>query len=489
MILGPDGKPYAGKYTKAPKVNARYDAQRSSKNAEYSRYYADADYLSPNASVSYAVRRAVRSNARFEVENSSLAKGMLLTLSHDMVGTQPQLAVESGTRERDREIEKAFNHWASRINLGAKLRTMRMSKCTDGEIFAVFTNNPKLGGQVQLDLQLVEADLVTDPTYHSSVDERKEVDGVVLDRWGNPSKYKILKEHPGASFGLYNEALKYDIWDSSEVIHWYREDRPGQKRGICEFVSALLMFGDLRRYIAATVAAAETAADFAAILYSDFPSDETQADIDPLDSFQIEKRMMTTMPYGWKPAQMKAEQPTTTFSEFRKSMVNEIARCLNMPLNIAAADSSEYNYASGRLDHQVYDRSISVERHHCEQVVLNRVFYQWADEASLSTNLFAGSGPIADLNLQWIWPARPHSDPAKEADAAIALVDAKLLSRERYIRTSLGVDPDTHYLELQRDQERAEEYGVEENEQPVDEGAAETEEEGEESPEPTPAAD
>jgi hypothetical protein len=37
------------------------------------------------------------------------------------------------------------------------------------------------------------------------------------------------------------------------------------------------------------------------------------------------------MPGGWKMAQMHAEQPATTYAEFKREILNEIARCLNMP--------------------------------------------------------------------------------------------------------------------------------------------------------------
>ena len=46
---------------------------------------------------------------------------------------------------------------------------------------------------------------------------------------------------------------------------------------------------------------------------------------------------------------MQAEQPTTTFAEFKHEILNKIARCLNMPFNVGAGNSSGYNYASERL--------------------------------------------------------------------------------------------------------------------------------------------
>ncbi len=56
------------------------------------------------------------------------------------------------------------------------------------------------------------------------------------------------------------------------MIHYFRADRPGQSRGIPEITPALPLFAQLRRYTLAVLAAAETAADFAAVLYTDAPA-------------------------------------------------------------------------------------------------------------------------------------------------------------------------------------------------------------------------
>ena len=45
------------------------------------------------------------------------------------------------------------------------------------------------------------------------------------------------------------------------------------------------------------------------------------------------------MPGGWKMSQIEAEQPATTYAEFKREILNEIARCLNMPYNVAAGNS------------------------------------------------------------------------------------------------------------------------------------------------------
>ena len=67
-------------------------------------------------------------------------------------------------------------------------------------------------------------------------------------------------------------------------------------------------------------------------------------------------------------------------SIIRVAGINEIARCLNMPFNIAAGNSSGYNYASGRLDHQVFFKAIRIDQAYLADVVLDRILKAWIDE-------------------------------------------------------------------------------------------------------------
>ena len=393
-------------------VRARYDAAMTTDDNR--RHWANADGLSPNASNSAEVRRILRNRARYETANNSYARGIVLTLAHDVVGTGPRLQMLTGDSEANRRIEQAFMHWARSVHLAEKLRTMRMARATDGESFAVLTNNPRLNTEVQLDLRLIEADQVTTPDLDrlSTI----AVDGIVFDGSGNPIEYHILRNHPGDSF--YSARSDYERIPASSVLHWFRADRPGQTRGIPDIMPALPLFAQLRRFTLAVLAAAETAADFAGILYTDAPANGEADAAEPFEPIELEKRALVTMPGGWKMAQMQAEQPSTTYGEFKHELLNEIARCLNMPFNVAAGNSSGYNYASGRLDHQTYYKAIRVEQSHLERSVLDRILAAWLDEAALLPDLLpTGLGPFAQWPHQWFWDGHEHVDPAKEASA------------------------------------------------------------------------
>jgi lambda family phage portal protein len=397
-------------------IRAKYDAAQTTR--ENARHWAMADGLSADAANSPDVRHTLRVRSRYETANNSYAKGIIQTLANDCVGTGPRLQLLTDNGNLNRNVESAFLQWAGSVDLARKLRTMRMAKATDGEVFGLLVANHSLPCPVKLDLRLIEADRVTAP--FTEIFKSNLVDGIQFDRFGNPTLYHVLREHPGQSLTGFS---KHDRIPADAVIHWFNSDRPGQHRGIPEITPALPLFAQLRRYTLAVVAAAETAADFAAVLFTDAPANGEAAQVDPMDVVELEKRMATVLPDGWKLGQIKAEQPCTSYAEFKREILNEIARCLNLPYNIAACNSSGYNYASGRLDHQTYYRAIRVEQHSLATVVLDRIFQTWVSEARLVLGI-SGQLPDGFIPHQWFFDGTEHVDPAKEANAQKIRLDS-----------------------------------------------------------------
>jgi len=412
-------------------LRARFDAAQTT--ADNQRHWANADSLSADSAANIDVRRTLRNRARYEVANNSYARGIVSTLANDVVGTGPRLQMLTDDDRGNGIIESEFMNWASQIRLAQKLRTMRMARTSDGEAFGILSINRNLNSPVKLDLRLVEADQITTPwsvfspqgsavsLKTNSQGQKSIVDGIEFDQFGNPAFYYVLKNHPGSVSVVFEQ--DYSIVDAGSMIHWFRADRPGQSRGVPEITPALPLFAQLRRYTLAVIAAAETAADFAAVLYTDSPANGEAANLEPMDVVALEKRMATTLPDGWKLGQIEAHQPTTTYGEFKNQILNEIARCLNMPFNIAACNSSGYNYASGRLDHQTYYKSIRVDQADMALVILDRILQAWLDEAILISDYLPLSWRTimsrcrATPCHQWFWDGTEHVDPAKEAKA------------------------------------------------------------------------
>jgi lambda family phage portal protein len=391
-------------------VRARYDAAIT--NDANRKHWANADGLSADAAATPEVRRTLRNRARYESANNSYAAGIVATLANDVVGTGPRLQVLTDDPDANNAIEQAFNAWARSINLADRLRTMRMARAHSGECFAKLASNPVVPGPVKLDVGLIEADRVASLNY--GVLGPYEVDGIVYDASGNPVAYRVLRDHPGDR----SVTLASDVYEASRIVHYFMPARPEQHRGIPDLVPALPLFAQLRRYTIAVLSAAETAANFAGTVETDAPANGEADPVEPMDTIELEANSLLTLPAGWKMSQVKPEQPTTSYGEFKREILNEIARCLNMPFNVAAGNSSGYNYASGRLDHQTYFKAIRIDQAHMARTVLDRVLAEWFDEAKLIESLVPPRVRVLEsLPHQWFWDGTEHVDPAKEASA------------------------------------------------------------------------
>ena len=330
-----------------------------------------------------------------------------------------------------------------------------MAKVTDGEAFAVLVNNPRLDHPVKLDLRLVETDQVSTPL--SPIERTDIVDGIELDGLGNPRAYHLLREHPG-DYGIGSGWVDSRRVAASAMIHWFRADRPSQHRGVPEITPALPLFAQLRRYTLAVLGAAETAADFAAVIYTDAPANGEATPVEPLDVVELEKRMATTLPDGWKLGQVRAEQPSTAYAEFKREILGEIGRCLQIPINVVTGDSSQHNYASGRLDHQTYYKSLRIEQSHLGRTVMDRLFSAWVAEAALLSQ-FAVLRAVGALAHQFFWDGMEHVDPAKEANAqATRLANNTTTLAYEYARQ--GKDWEAELRQLAKERQLIHELGL-----------------------------
>lgn len=396
------------------RVRGKFDVAES---GEDRRHWANADAFAADAALSPMVRRTMRNRARYERQNNSYLAGMSATLANDLVGTGPRLQLQFGDEDTARMIERAFFDWSWQIDLASKLRTMREALVVDGEAFAMMITNPRMPG-VQLDLRLVESEMVATPTElmaQSITPDGSTVDGLEFDTVGNVTAYQVLNYHPGSNFRV--NTLEFQRVPASQMVHWFRPLRPGQHRGMPEVTPALKLFAQLRRYTEAVCAAAETAADFAGFLRTNSPA----AEVDEVEAFAempIEKRSMVTLPDGWTFEQLKAEQPTSTYAMFKRELIGEIGRCLGLPFNVSALDSSSYNYASGRMDHQVYATTQRILRDDLERKMLDRLLEAWVNEATLAGYMPEGVPAFSEWDWSWQWDGKEHVDPAKEANAA-----------------------------------------------------------------------
>lgn len=449
-------------------IEAQYDAALTTEQNQGA--WSRADLLSADAANSPEVRKMLRSRSRYEcLEANPFAYGIVKTLAHETIGTGPILQMGLEKSEVNELFESRFRKWVKRIKLGQKLRTARKSKFVDGESFIRLVTNRSLKGAVKLDIEVIEADRIANQTGSALAGDLRDwavrrgylpntltdLDGVIFDDEGNVVAYRVLKYHPGGR-DIRAFSGDSDIVPASQMIHLFRHDRPGQHRGVPESTTALPLFILCRDYTLAVVQNARTVAKHTLMMktQSGAMSEDGEAyPIDPFEAVDIDYDMSTYLPKGWEPFQLKAEQPATTYEMFRNAIWNEIARCADMPFNVAAGNSSKYNYASGRLDYQLWDRALEVERSEFEDDALDVIFDAWCEEATCVGIVPQGYSGEDDLPHEWFWTHRGHADPTKEATGQRTRLSNGTTNRRRELKTE-GVDIDTH------DRQAAKDFGM-----------------------------
>jgi hypothetical protein len=118
-----------------------------------------------------------------------------------------------------------------------------------------------------------------------------------------------------------------------------------------------------------------------------------------------------------------------------------------MPKNKVLADSSGYNYSSGRLDHQTYHESNAIERSQWEVEALDRIFGWWLDEALMMDGYLPALEPMDEIPKVWRWPPQRDVNPAEIADVNIELIRAGLKTRQQYL-IEQNIDPEAHAQQL-----------------------------------------
>lgn len=407
------GRPDAAllQLTNNRRASMSYDAARS--GTDLDNHWAFSDALDPDSSHNRSVRHTLMKRSRYEQGSNGFYDGIINTHANMLVGLGPTLRMLTGSRAFNQLVEREFYKFTQKIQLRRKLWAMAHARTGDGETFALLVNNPAIEG-VQLDLLPIEAE-----QCQSGYDgfEAGRIDGIRYDENNNVIGYDILPHHPGGQSGfLITDPVTVP---ANQVLHWFKLKRPGAHRGVPDMTSTLNVGATSRRQREATVAAAETAADIAAMLTSGLTaagSDEADP-VAPFSSVEFAKRMLMVAPMGWDVKQMKGEHPNAQYADFHRLQVSEQARPISMPYNAAACDSSTYSFASGKLDTLCYRAALDVERADCNELVLDPLFAAWFREWTI----LAGRRDIPPTH-QWDWPTHPVIDAAAEASA----IDTKL---------------------------------------------------------------
>jgi capsid protein len=250
-----------------------------------------------------------------------------------------------------------------------------------------------------------------------------------MDRRGNVVSYHKLKQHPGSNQSGLNMTGEIDEIPADIVVHLFKKNRPSMYRGVSQLAPCIELFNKLRRFTEATIETAENAASILGTVETAFQPNLCAAGPGGPAEIPFGGGNLMTLPDGWKYNAYRPEQPMTGYADFKREILHEVISCLLVPWNVASGDSSDFNFASGQLDHRIFERVIKYKRQRLERKLVDRFFRFWLEFATISGIVPAGLGPFKH---RWYWPEKEPIDPSKVANANKTLKEAGLLDERKY---------------------------------------------------------
>jgi lambda family phage portal protein len=375
--------------------------------------------------------RTVQDRAIYEAENNPTVAGVIETHAVDLIGPEgPTLQILGDERSagyRD-ALERVWWDWWQNPDINGQLsgaEIMRqwvkmLWKCGDALTQLATVDSPFIG------LRMLSIDPRRLQTPPGKLADPRTMMGVERNETGRPVAFHILEDQDKVTgaFGLNFKRIT-----ANSIIHLFRIDNPGQARGLPWLTPSLDSVAELRDFDAATLQAARTAADFAAILFNRTP-DAAPTDIAAAGtSVPFNRGEITVAPNGYELAQMKAEHPHTNYVAFRQERQADIGRAVNMPLMMVRLDSRQHNYSSARFDGQLYLRGNKAIQGWLARAALNRLVDRVRIEAQFK-GLIPPRMP-AGIRYEWVWPAPPYVNPKDEAEGLAKLLELNVITLEQ----------------------------------------------------------
>lgn len=440
-------------------VLAHYDAATTGNRASsWKRSSSDADASAGN-------RARIAFTGRDMIRNTPLALRGQTVIANNVVGDGIIWKVNGGTERRKKALRKVLKkHFDTtaidangRQNLYGLQKLSMKAVVADGEVLIRRRRRQNRDGftlpfQIEV-LEIDHLDTTRDGLLGLSGVEGEVREGIEYDAIGRRIAYWLFPRHPGGLRTLRG-SLESRRVPASEIIHVYRQDRPGQMRGVSWFAPVALKLQDLddsndaqnmRQKIAACFAAFRVSpeADYA-------PSTTETADVAGLGTL-VPGRIQNLSP--GESIVFSNPPKVDGYDTFTRLVLQMVASGLGITYEALSGDLSQVNFSSARMGRMEMDRNVSDWQWLMMIPQMMQPIGAWALEAWSVGN---GLKPDDDLTLDWVPPHRMLVDPAREIPAMAAEVRAGFASRQGKIRT-LGYDPEEILAEQIEDRAAAEE--------------------------------
>ena len=372
-------------------------SSRVTRNWSYSRGIADAEILGD--------LQILRERSRDLYRNNAVGRGAISTMTSNVIGSglKFQSVIDRdylGIKEEladlwETNTERKFENWAQSLDCDASrnsdfydLQNLCFNNyLQSGECFVLLPILQR-NGRFQLCVQLVEADLVQNaPGQYTNKNIR---DGIEVDEYGAPVSYSVrLDAAEWKTVPAYGEKT-----GRPNILHIFKQERPGQSRGVPFLSSVLENIKELGRYNKSELAAAVISSMFTVFIKS---NNEHALETPLNDELNLATNSTTEddLDYTLAPGAVyrleedesidsaNPTRPNTAYEQFITAQLREIGMALQIPFEVLAKQyiSSFSASRASRLDARKF---FILERNRFARRFCKALYEEWLSEEILN---------------------------------------------------------------------------------------------------------
>lgn len=290
--------------------------------------------------------------------------------------------------------------------------------------------------ELPLKLQLLDPEQMDAGDHREMAGNVRVRAGIEFDGASRRTGYHVYRERPGDYLAVSSETVRIP---ASEILHVFQGRFPGQLRGISALAPVLLRAQELDAFQDASLAKARLSATVTGFYEGLDPEHFALASREEakklLEAREVQPGMLHPLQSGASISFPPATDVGDQYAAHVKTELQAIAAGLGIPYHVLTGDLSDANYSSLRAGNKTFERRLSALQHG----VLVHQFCRPVWDRFIRTSALTGAIDMASYQrdpapfhaVSWIPPTLPSVDPQKEAEADIALIEARLKSRRQ----------------------------------------------------------
>ncbi|BEC01777.1 phage portal protein [Escherichia coli] len=381
------------------------------------------------------------------------------------INPQPRLLDSEGkpNKELNSLISDNFNYWANsarrfsknkRINWRRFQEIVERARFIDGEVFI------RVHEGDEFKLEIIEAARCKFGDRQQT-DDGYILDGIEYDNDDSPIRYwfqeinKTTQTEGGNSYGV----------SADEIIHYYRELFPDQRRGIPEAIANIDTMNQYNQFAFATLVQKRAAASSMGFIVQDKDGQESlDLGIDEDESENIEQPEIIQefeagtihkLPAGHDIKQFSSTQGGDDFLSFTDRLEDHLAMGYGFYKQGWKGDTSNINYSAARFGDQAQRVMFKSVQRNLKEQVFEVIFEKWLAWSIMNEKIVLKMTSIPSVlnQIVWTYPKWESIDPIKDAQKDQIDVDNGFKSASDVI-ISRGEDPEIVFAQIEQEKSR-----------------------------------